>query len=154
TLVAELANHARQASVEAKIRAVILTGSGHRAFCAGANLKERTGWTEDDIRRWLVELHAGFREIERCSQPWIAALNGLALRRSRAGGRDRRKRAGRDRRRQGLDRRSLGPRDRRRARSRAETLRKSPAQRGSPGRPEGLRGAATAGLEGPLTATG
>ena len=78
-LVTELANHARQASVEGKVRAVIVTGAGHRAFCAGANLKERTSWTEDDIRRWLVELHAGFREIERCAKPWIAAINGLAL---------------------------------------------------------------------------
>src|SRR2546425_442614 len=52
---------------------------GRRAFCAGANLKERRGWTEDDVRRWLVELHAAMREIERCPKPWIAAINGLAL---------------------------------------------------------------------------
>lgn len=78
-LVAELAQQARQASAEAGVRAVVVTGAGRRAFCAGANLKERTGWTEDDIRRWLVELHAGFREIERCEKPWIAAVNGLAL---------------------------------------------------------------------------
>jgi enoyl-CoA hydratase/carnithine racemase len=78
-LVAELAQHARQATVEAGVRAVIVTGTGNRAFCAGANLKERTSWTDDDIRRWLVELHAGFREIERCTKPWIAAINGLAL---------------------------------------------------------------------------
>ncbi len=78
-LVAELATHARQASVEPGVRAVVLTGAGTRAFCAGANLKERTGWTEDDIRNWLVELHAGFGEIERCQKPWIAAINGLAL---------------------------------------------------------------------------
>ena len=77
-LVAELAQHARQAAVEGGVRAVVLTGSG-RAFCAGANLKERQGWTDDDIRRWLVELHAGFREMERCPKPWIAAINGLAL---------------------------------------------------------------------------
>jgi enoyl-CoA hydratase/carnithine racemase len=61
------------------VRAVVITGAGDRAFCAGANLKERTGWTEDDIRRWLVELHASLREIERCAKPWIAAVNGLAL---------------------------------------------------------------------------
>jgi enoyl-CoA hydratase/carnithine racemase len=78
-LVAELAQQARQATVEAGVRAVVLTGAGSRAFCAGANLKERQGWTEDDIRRWLVELHAGFRELERCTKPWIAAINGLAL---------------------------------------------------------------------------
>jgi len=78
-LVAEIAQHARQAAVEAPLRAVVITGAGKRAFCAGANLKERQGWTEDDVRRWLVELHTAFREIERCAKPWIAAINGLAL---------------------------------------------------------------------------
>jgi len=78
-LVAELAQAARQAAVEPAVRAVILTGAGHRAFCAGANLKERVAWSDDDVRRWLVELHQGLREIERCSKPWIAAVNGLAL---------------------------------------------------------------------------
>jgi len=78
-MVAELGQQARQAAVEPGIRAVVITGAGNRAFCAGANLKERQGWTEDDVRRWLVELHAGLREIERCPKPWIAAINGLAL---------------------------------------------------------------------------
>jgi enoyl-CoA hydratase/carnithine racemase len=61
------------------IRAVVLTGAGPKAFCAGADLKERSSWTKDDVRRWLVELHAGLREVERCPKPWIAAVNGLAL---------------------------------------------------------------------------
>jgi enoyl-CoA hydratase/carnithine racemase len=78
-LVAELGQHARQAAVDLELRAVVVTGMGKRAFCAGANLKERQGWTEDDVRRWLQELHAAFREIERCPKPWIAAINGLAL---------------------------------------------------------------------------
>jgi len=78
-LVAELAEQARQANVDSSVRAVVLTGAGTRAFCAGANLKERQGWSEDEIRRWLVALHANFREIERCTKPWIAAINGLAL---------------------------------------------------------------------------
>lgn len=78
-LVAELGEQARKAAVDASVRAVVLTGAGTRAFCAGANLKERTGWTHDDIRRWLVELHAGLREVEKCPKPWIAAVNGLAL---------------------------------------------------------------------------
>ncbi|HEY2029268.1 MAG TPA: enoyl-CoA hydratase-related protein [Myxococcales bacterium] len=78
-LVAELGEQARKAAVDGAVRAVVLTGAGTKAFCAGANLKERTGWTHDDIRRWLVELHAGLREIEKCPKPWIAAVNGLAL---------------------------------------------------------------------------
>jgi enoyl-CoA hydratase/carnithine racemase len=78
-LVGELAGEARRAAADDKVRAVVLTGAGARAFCAGANLKERRGWTEDDVRGWLVELHAGLREVERCPKPWIAAVNGLAL---------------------------------------------------------------------------
>ncbi|HZR07803.1 MAG TPA: enoyl-CoA hydratase-related protein [Myxococcales bacterium] len=78
-LVAELAQHAREAAKDASVRAVVVTGAGRRAFCAGANLKERKGWSDDDVRRWLVELHEGFREVERCPKPWIAAINGLAL---------------------------------------------------------------------------
>jgi len=78
-LVAELSAQARRAAAEEGVRAVVITGAGSRAFCAGANLKERRGWTEDDVRRWLVELHSGLREVERCPKPWIAAVNGLAL---------------------------------------------------------------------------
>ena len=78
-LMGELGEAARRAAADGAVRAVVLTGAGAKAFCAGANLKERQGWTHDDIRRWLVELHAGLREIERCPKPWIAALNGVAL---------------------------------------------------------------------------
>ncbi len=78
-LVAELAGEARRAAADDGVRAVVVTGAGTRAFSAGANLKERRGWTEDDVRRWLLELHAGLREVERCPKPWIAAVNGLAL---------------------------------------------------------------------------
>jgi enoyl-CoA hydratase/carnithine racemase len=78
-LVAEIAAQALAVAAESEIRAVVITGAGEKAFCAGANLKERANWTHDDIRRWLVELHAAFREIEKCGKPWIAAVNGLAL---------------------------------------------------------------------------
>jgi len=78
-LVAELSAEAKRAAADAGVRAVVLTGKGTRAFCAGANLKERRSWTDDDVRRWLVELHTALREVERCPKPWIAAVNGLAL---------------------------------------------------------------------------
>jgi enoyl-CoA hydratase/carnithine racemase len=78
-LVAELGEKAKAAAADPAVRAVVITGRGPKAFCAGANLKERAGWTHDHVRQWLVELHAGLREIERCPKPWIAAVNGLAL---------------------------------------------------------------------------
>ena len=78
-LVAELGEQAKAAAADPAVRAVVITGAGVKAFCAGANLKERAGWSHDDVRRWLLELHGGLREIERCPKPWIAAINGLAL---------------------------------------------------------------------------
>ena len=78
-LVTELQREADRATGDARVRAVVVTGRGTKAFCAGANLKERKGWTGDDVRRWLVLLHEGLSAIERCPKPWIAAVNGLAL---------------------------------------------------------------------------
>ncbi len=78
-LVAELKAAALKAALDAGVRAVVLTGAGGKAFCAGADLKERQSWTHDDVKQWLVELHDGLRAIERSAKPWIAAVNGLAL---------------------------------------------------------------------------
>jgi enoyl-CoA hydratase/carnithine racemase len=78
-LVKALEAESLRAARDAAVRAVVLTGAGPKAFCAGADLKERQGWTKDDVRRWLVTLHEGLRAIERCPRPWIAAVNGLAL---------------------------------------------------------------------------
>src|SRR3954468_3170516 len=78
-LVEELHQQATAVASEPAVRAVVVTGAGQKAFCAGANLKERQGGTHGDGRRWLVELHAAFRAIETCAKPWIAAVNGLAL---------------------------------------------------------------------------
>lgn len=63
------------------VRAVVLTGSGDRAFCAGADIKERAG-----LQQTLPEYHLKqkathdlFRAIETFEKPVIAALNGVAL---------------------------------------------------------------------------
>ena len=42
-LVAELKQEAQRAARDAGVRAVVLTGAGTKAFCAGADLKERAG---------------------------------------------------------------------------------------------------------------
>ena len=58
---------------------VVLTGAGDKAFCAGADLKERRGMTLDETRGFLDELGALARAIADCPRPVIAALNGAAL---------------------------------------------------------------------------
>jgi enoyl-CoA hydratase/carnithine racemase len=60
------------------VRLVILTGAGERAFCAGADLKERQNI---NIEAWQIQ-HSQFRfalqTILDCHVPVIAAINGAA----------------------------------------------------------------------------
>ena len=59
-------------------RCVVLTGAGDKAFCAGGDLKERRGMTQE---RWQAQ-HAIFERmtlaIVDCPIPIIAAVNGAA----------------------------------------------------------------------------
>ena len=59
-------------------RAVVLTGSGDRAFCAGGDLKERHGMTD---AAWQAQ-HLVFERMARalidCPMPVVAAVNGAA----------------------------------------------------------------------------
>ena len=63
------------------VRAVVITGSGERAFCAGADIKERAGTVlplpEYHLRQKAT--HELFRDIETFEKPVIAAINGVAL---------------------------------------------------------------------------
>jgi enoyl-CoA hydratase/carnithine racemase len=60
------------------LRGVILTGSGTKAFCAGGDLKQRNGMTDE---AWVAQ-HLVFermlRAILACPIPVIAAVNGAA----------------------------------------------------------------------------
>lgn len=61
------------------IRCVILTGRGDKAFCAGGDLKERNGMSDDVWRRQ----HALFEQMVKaqmdCPVPILAAVNGAAF---------------------------------------------------------------------------
>jgi enoyl-CoA hydratase/carnithine racemase len=61
------------------VRVVILTGSGEKAFCAGADLKERRGMSEDEVRAMLGYYRESFGRIDTLTKPVVAALNGVAL---------------------------------------------------------------------------
>jgi enoyl-CoA hydratase/carnithine racemase len=63
----------------ADIRAVILTALGDKAFCAGADLKERLHFTEADVRRVLDKYRSGLAWLLQCEVPVVAAMNGSAL---------------------------------------------------------------------------
>ena len=63
----------------AAVRCIVLTGTGQRAFCVGADLKERRGMSETlwhAQHRIFERAHRAVRESRR---PIIAAVNGYAL---------------------------------------------------------------------------
>lgn len=60
-------------------RAMILTGSGDKAFCVGADLKERQGMNEKDIILRLDTVRVLYQRLEKLPFPVIAAINGSAL---------------------------------------------------------------------------
>jgi len=61
------------------VRAVVITGQGDRAFCAGADLKERRGMSDAQVRAFLSAAERALRAVDRLDRPVIAALNGAAL---------------------------------------------------------------------------
>jgi enoyl-CoA hydratase/carnithine racemase len=60
-------------------RCVIITGAGEKAFCAGADLKERAGMAEVEVRRYIETIRNTFTLAENLPVPVIAAVNGVAL---------------------------------------------------------------------------
>lgn len=70
---------AREAATNPSIRAVVVTGAGDKAFCAGADLKERQGMSENDVRVQVGLYRSELGPLDRSPKPVIAAINGAAL---------------------------------------------------------------------------
>ncbi len=70
---------AREAVNNPSIRAILVTGAGDKAFCAGADLKERQGMSENDVRVQVGLYRSELGPLDRSPKPVIAALNGAAL---------------------------------------------------------------------------
>jgi enoyl-CoA hydratase len=60
------------------LRAVIITGQGDKAFCAGGDLKERNGMSDEDWQAQHVIFERMVRAIMGCPIPVLAAVNGAA----------------------------------------------------------------------------
>ena len=63
----------------ANIRAAIITGSGTKAFVAGADITEFTGLNTSEGMQLARKGQEIFFKIEKASKPVVAAVNGFAL---------------------------------------------------------------------------
>ena len=64
---------------DSEVRVVIVTGAGERAFCSGADLKERATLSPVQVKTYIFTIRNLFTEIEQLNKPVIAAINGVAL---------------------------------------------------------------------------
>ena len=79
SVVRELSMTIEHLSMAADVGAIILTGTGDRAFVAGADIKEMVGLSALGMRSFS---EAGRRlgdAMAACSKPILAAINGYAL---------------------------------------------------------------------------
>jgi enoyl-CoA hydratase len=75
----ELRDRLREAAADAETRIVVLTGSGEKAFVAGADIKYMRGLDVDEAEEWGALGHECGRLLETMAKPTIAAVNGFAL---------------------------------------------------------------------------
>lgn len=64
---------------ESEVRGVIITGSGEKAFVAGADIGEMQNMTKEEAGTFGRICNASFRKLELLQVPVIAAVNGYAL---------------------------------------------------------------------------
>jgi methylglutaconyl-CoA hydratase len=78
-LVGALGHAFARVRADEDVRAVVVTGAGAKAFCAGADLKERRAMSLEETRSFLRSLNAVVDAIAAFPKPTIAALNGAAF---------------------------------------------------------------------------
>jgi methylglutaconyl-CoA hydratase len=78
-MLTELQQLLQTLKFQRSIRCVIVTGSGEKAFCAGADLKERAGMNETEVRKTVALIRETINEFEQLPQPVICAMNGAAF---------------------------------------------------------------------------
>lgn len=66
-------------AADADARVVVLTSSHERAFCVGADLKERNSLTDDELRRQRPTTRASYTAVLDLPVPTVAAVHGYAL---------------------------------------------------------------------------
>lgn len=75
----EIAEALHAAAKDAAVRAVVMTGTGERAFCAGADLSDPAMGDPDAANDRMAAFHRFYLSILSFPKPLVAALNGMTL---------------------------------------------------------------------------
>ena len=78
TMRAELNTVLSPVNSDKSIRAVVLTGKGDRAFCAGQDLEEAATFDGRNAEEWMEQTRLAFSAIRNLDKPCIASINGVA----------------------------------------------------------------------------
>lgn len=75
----ELTTVFEEVSADNDVWVVVLRATGEKAFCVGADLKERAGFSLDDFHANRKQIRGMFEALRSVPQPTIAAVFGVAL---------------------------------------------------------------------------
>jgi methylglutaconyl-CoA hydratase len=78
SVVTDLLAAAQELAVHPKVRAVILHGGDSKAFCSGADLKERIGMPDPQVMAAVHNLREAVNAVANLPMPVIAAVHGIA----------------------------------------------------------------------------
>lgn len=68
----------RRYDADGTVRAVVMTGTGERAFSAGQDFAEAHDFDADRAEAWIREWETFYGLLRRLTKPIVAALNGTA----------------------------------------------------------------------------
>jgi len=77
--VQQLGELGRELASDPGVRVCVVTGAGEKAFCAGADLKERQGMSRGQVREMLGAYRSELAWLEKSDFVSVAAINGVAL---------------------------------------------------------------------------
>jgi enoyl-CoA hydratase len=78
-VIAELGDAVTRIETDSAVHGVLVTGSGTKAFVAGADIGELTAQSPMEGKIRAAVGQRVFRRLEQCGKPVIAAINGFAL---------------------------------------------------------------------------
>lgn len=78
-MLKELLQTLEEVENRSDIRCLMLTGEGDKAFCAGADLKERKGMNDEEVIQTVQQIGEVVKKVEAVPFPVVAMIQGVAF---------------------------------------------------------------------------